>query len=259
MKWITQLGKSAFPTFSMMASFCVIFGLLAVTGGNAIAGPPVWGYDFGDDFDDLYVDNQKNRWVLDADTGYAYHENLKQGTRNDISIASFLEAWYDATGVAPVRAKLYATYGYEGCGSTTWLTGSGFDTRFVSYEDGLVISFEATGLGESGEVAYAIQGQNDERDWTGGHTQVRAFQIQQLYGEVHPDQPLVSPWYQLLWDTALDVSIGSITEVGATDTRMILGGTVDAEGFNYTNCGANSLVWPNTTIRWIVDTLDIVY
>lgn len=238
-------------------------GLLLALTVPAMAATPATSYTYNSDDptaigDDLMVENDNNMWVLDADTGHAYHENLKNGRTNDISIGSFLKVWYDAKGTTPTTAKLWATYGYMGCGHTTWQTGSEFTTRFVSYDDGLVISFEADSVGETGEVAYTIQGQNGENDWAGGHTQARAFAMKTLSGVTYEGDPVVEvPWYELSWDTALNKSIGTISEISGK-TRILLGGTSGAVGYNKTNCGAGTLVWPTTPIRWWVDTLDIV-
>jgi len=235
----------------------LILGTLGLSQ-NAFAPPPTTSMTFGPDSDDLWVSDVDNEWVLDADTGIATHTRLigkNAPQTNNISIASFLEVWYDATGKSPVTSYNLVAYDCLSLGVTTWITSTDMVTRFVSYDDGLVISFEAPDDGvQSGEVGYAIQGQNFETDWSAGHVQFRAFELEPLIG---------TGVYSLEWThviTTFPTSSGFGTISEGTETVLLLNTDSMIGEHSATNCAAalgTVDAFNPTPIFWVVDTLDI--
>lgn len=215
--------------------------VLVLQVSPAAAGPPTTGFDAGSGLDDAYVDNGNNSWELDADAGTAKHINNKSGRENSISIADFLEVWYDATAKETGTAHQSALVDCPGGGTWRSYFTRGMTMRSLAWSDGVAVSFEAAGafedrVAQTGAAAYVLQGTYHATSGALVNARVRGFEG----GSTTSDTATLSPAYAIDWTHVL----GSGGVSWGLDGRLWTQAT-DASGNGLGRCGG---VWDTRTV-----------
>ncbi len=204
---------------------------------------------FGPDKDDLMIQQGQKRWTVDADTGTALFVDLSQEEWSPvpITIREFLEVWYDLQDLELQEAFQYITYSCNRNAWNTYLTPHTYETRKVRYHDGLIVDFkDPNGHGAS----YAIQN--------------KVGMIRKMEGGFSVNEP---GGFRARWSHAQNVGTGCVgtpdeCKITADPTELLvkLGGVVDGNTFNRTNCSTEDAPrdyarTPGNAIRFYINDL----